>query len=878
MGQILDIVPNHMGVGGDDNRWWLDVLENGESSRYASYFDIDWHPVDPALHNKVLVPFLGDQYGKVLEQGELKLVFVPGNGSFGVRYYRHLFPLDPRTYPVVLDIAHGYLAQGDDANRPCAKALAAVSSYCRSLPRRTTLSTTHRRRRRRRGAACKRALAALCRTNPEIAECVERAVVGFDGIPGEAGSFDPLHRLLEAQGYRLAYWQVASDEINYRRFFDINELAGLRMDNGEVFDTTHRLIARLIAGGYINGVRVDHPDGLPDPYDYYCRLQRLTAAGATRRDAACYVLAEKILANYEQLPADWPVAGTTGYDFAQLVNGLFVFPASMQQLERLYARHIGRPTNLDDVLYESKKLVIRSVLTSDLSVLANLARGVARGDRYTRDFTYLRLRDALAEIVACFPVYRTYITERGISDQDCRYVQWAMEQAKKHSPATDLGVFDFIHDLLVPAPPDRARQRLQRRRARFVQRFQQYTAPVMAKGMEDTAFYVYNRLVSLNDVGFDPRVFGISVNAFHHANRERLTNWPVAMVTTSTHDSKRSEDVRARIDVLSELPDEWRTHLGRWARVNRGRKHLVGTDRAPSRNDEYLLYQTLLGSWPLEPLDSTGLAAFAERIEAYMLKVIREAKVHTSWINPERGYEEATRHFVRALLDDPERNPFLADFLPFQRRVARFGLLNSLSQVLLKLTVPGVPDIYQGNELWTFDLVDPDNRRPVDFHHRDALLRSLERSALDSANLPTLLREMLDGLTDGRVKLYVTWKTLALRALHPQVFAEGQYVGLETRGPRADHLCAFSRRCGEAEVLVIAPRWFALLSGGIDATPARTAVWDDTRVRCPGNGKHLSYRNVFTLETLHVQQPDEGAWLSAAELFRSFPLALLTVQ
>ncbi|MGD2113096.1 MAG: malto-oligosyltrehalose synthase, partial [Gammaproteobacteria bacterium] len=699
MGQLLDIVPNHMGVGGDDNAWWLDVLEHGEASPYASYFDIDWRPLNRLLHNKVLLPFLGDHYGTVLERGELQLLFVPGQGAFGIRYYEHLFPLDPRTYPQILDLARDALVQRGGSSRDAAHQLAALVADCRSLPRRTALSAPRRAQRRQLGAACKQRLARLYREYPELSACIGHAVARFQGNPGSPASFDLLHRLLEAQSYRLAHWRVATDEINYRRFFDVNELAGIRMDNSEVFDATHRLIERLVTGGQVHGLRIDHPDGLSDPYDYCCRLQRLPwpAARNAGAEARGYLLVEKILASHERLPADWPVAGTTGYDFAQLLNGLYVYPDAVQPLNRCYARFTGCTLDFDAVLRERKLLIIHSAMTGELGVLANLASAIARSDRHTRDFTYHRLRDALAEIVACFPVYRTYITRRGISEEDRRYLHWAIELAKKHSPAVDLEVFDFLQRLLTLHHSSGPGVRIRRQLAEFALRFQQYTAPVMAKGMEDTACYVYNRLVSLNDVGFDPRTFGITLNAFHHENRQRLADWPQAMLTTSTHDSKRGEDVRARINVLSELPGEWERHLLRWSRVNRDRKRLVGAVRSPSRNDEYFLYQTLIGTWPLEPLDAAGLAAYRERIEAYMLKAIKEAKVHTSWINPNQDYEEAMRHFVQAVLDHPDRNPFLADFLPFVRRVAGFGLLNGLSQVLLKLTVPGVPDIYQGN-------------------------------------------------------------------------------------------------------------------------------------------------------------------------------------
>jgi len=876
MGQLLDIVPNHMGVGGDDNGWWLDVLENGEASRYAAYFDIDWHPVNPALHNRVLLPFLGDHYGKILERGELKPLFVPGQGSFGVRYHEHLFPLDPRTYPRLLEHVRDALAQQTGAGREAAGPLSALVADCKAIPRRTALSAPRRAQRHERGAACKRRLAELCREYPEVSTGIDHIVARFGGTPGEPASFDPLHRLLEAQAYRLAYWRVASDEINYRRFFDINELAGIRMDNNAVFDATHRRVEQLLADGQVHGLRIDHPDGLSDPCDYCRRLQHLSPVADTPDHGTTrYLLLEKILASHEHLPADWPVAGTTGYECAHLLNGLFVNPGAERRLGRLYTLFTGLTADFDQVLYECRKLIIHTSLSSELSVLANLASAIAGSDRHTRDFTYHRLREALAELVAGFPVYRTYITRRGDSQQDRRYMQWAIEQAKQRSPAVDVEVFDFLQGLLEPPRRGRHISLVQRRHEQFVLRFQQYTAPVMAKGMEDTAGYVYNRLVSLNDVGFDPRSFGISVSAFHHENRRRLADWPHSMITTSTHDSKRGEDVRARINVLSEVPREWQQHLLRWRRVNHRKKRLVGGLRAPSRNDEYLLYQTLVGSWPLASLDTAGLDAFRERIEAYMLKAIREAKRHTSWINPDRDYEKAMCHFVRALLDDPERNPFLADFLPFQQRIAVFGLLNSLSQLLLKLTVPGVPDIYQGNELWAFNLVDPDNRRPVDYRRRQEMLQALADASNKGSNLPALLRELRDGIVDGRAKLYLTWKVLHLRREHPGLFAEGRYLALDSEGPAADRLCTFARCFEDTEVLVVAPRWFALGDAGNSTAAGTGSTWQDTRVRCPEPEPAADYRNILSGEQVQSRPHGDGCWLNAAELLESFPVALL---
>jgi len=879
MGQLLDIVPNHMAVGSDDNAWWLDVLENGEASVYASYFDIDWHPVNPALHNKVLLPFLGDHYGTTLEQGELTLTLDTESGAFSVRYHEHLFPIDPRSYPRVLSFRNAVLQQQIGNSHEAFKALASLIAECQALPRRTELGAARRQRRHQGVTECKHRLAELCRQEPAVETFLRDNVTYFNGTVGQSKSFDQLHRLLEAQAYRLAYWRVASAEINYRRFFDINELAGIRTENSEVFAATHGLIRRLMGSTQSTGLRIDHPDGLSDPFQYCCELQNMAAEaignGKQPGHASCYLLVEKILARHERLPADWPVAGTTGYEVAYLLNGLFVCQDSERPLSQLYSRFTGATLDFDELLYECKRLIIRSALASELTVLANLASSIAQLDRDTRDFTYHGLRNALAEIVACFPVYRTYITEQRINEEDRRYVGWAIAQAKKRSPAADIQIFDFIQSLLTLSPLVGSSARLRRQVTHFALRFQQYTAPVMAKGMEDTAFYAYNRLVSLNDVGFDPRVFGVSINAFHQENRLRQANWPQTMVTTSSHDSKRGEDVRARINVLSERPHEWQQHLARWSRINRRKKQRVDDAPAPSRNDEYLLYQTLLGTWPLRPLDAAGLETFRERIEAYMLKAIKEAKVHTSWINPNSEYEDAMRHFVQALLDGTAHNAFLADFVAFQRRIARYGLLTSLSQTLLKLTVPGVPDIYQGNELWTFSLVDPDNRRPVDYDHRHAQLQALVTTFESGGNLPALLQDLLDRIEDGRAKLYLTWRTLNLRRRHPRLFGAGDYLDLETYGPRAEHICAFARRLEDSEVVVAATRWFARLAADSDCLPLGSPTWEDSWLAVPAGADTAHYRNILTEEPAQVSARKNQAVFSAADLFKQFPVALL---
>ncbi len=869
MGLMLDIVPNHMGVGGDDNHWWLDVLEHGEASIYAPYFDIDWHPANPVLHNKVLLPFLADHYGTVLEQGALKLEFVAEQGCFHVRYFEHRFPIDPRTCPRMVKHRNDRLEQclADDTDT-----LVAFRSFlaaCRNLPCRTGITADERQKRRHAAVLCKRDLVSLCERSSALADFLRESVATINGDPARPDSFDPLHDLLEAQAYRLAYWQVATDEINYRRFFDINGLAGIRMDKDEVFAHTHRLIRRLTTNGQINALRIDHPDGLADPRKYLEDLRNITTTSGN----TCYLLVEKILAEQERLPQDWPVAGTTGYETAHLLNGLFVFPEAEPALDHLYRRFIKRQTDFEELLYEQKKLIIHAVLSSELTVLANLLSGIAQADRHTRDFTLQGLRDALGEVVACFPVYRSYIRSERVSEQDRHNIEWAIARARKRSSASHARIPDFIGDLLLFTHHAAYGAPIQRNIMEFILRLQQYTAPVMAKGLEDTSFYVYHRLVSLNDVGFNPRSFGISTHTFHQRNRQRRVDRPHAMVSTSTHDSKRGEDVRARINVISEVPDAWRRAVVRWSRLNRKGKCLVNQVPAPSRNDEYLFYQTLFGTWPTGSLD--GLAGYRDRIQDYMLKAAREAKVHTSWINPDEEYEGALRHFVQVSLREPAHNAFLADFVAFQQRLSRCGLLQSLSQTLLKLTMPGVPDMYQGNELWAFNLVDPDNRRPVDYGQRMAVLQSLAQRSGSGYGRARQCREMVAQLDDGRAKLYVIWQALALRNRFPRLFRDGDYIALDTIGAFADHLVAFARRSADAEVIVVTTRWIARLSGDHNDPVPDPEHWNETCIELPAGTQTTSYRDMLTDQVVIPFVREGKRRLVGSDLLRHFPLVLL---
>lgn len=867
MGQVLDIVPNHMGVAGDDNPWWLDVLENGQASDYANFFDIDWQPVKPELHGKVLLPLLEDHYGAVLERGLLKLEFDAARGEFSVRYYEHRFPIEPKCYARIL----GQRLEALSADEAQVAAYRGLIAAFEGLPSRHEAGAERRAQRNRDKEAHKQRLAEICQSAPRVSEFISENLREFNGTEGVRSSFERLHALLEEQAYRPAYWRVAADEINYRRFFDVNTLAALRTERPEVFAATHRLILDLVGEGKVQALRIDHPDGLYDPGTYFQALREAVAARGGSHDI--YIVAEKILEPAEPLPEGWAIQGTTGYDFAALANGVFVHPEGEEPLTSYYERFIGRSIDFAQLLYERKKLVMRALMSGELMVLANLLDRLSESDPRTRDYTLHALRDTLMDVIACFPVYRTYATAQGLSEQDRRHINHAVREARRRSPAADASVFDFVrHVLLLEALEDKTT--VQREATLdFVMKFQQFTAPVMAKGLEDTSFYVYHRLVSLNEVGGDPRRFSVTGEAYHRATRERHERWPHSMLANSTHDTKRSEDVRARLNVLSEVAGGWRGHVLRWSRMNQDKKREVADEPAPDSNDEYLLYQTLVGAWPLAPMNEERLAEFCRRIEAYMLKAVREAKVHTSWLSPDEGYETALTEFVRVLLLEKKRNRFVADLAAFQREIARLGLLNSLAQTLLKLTAPGVPDIYQGTEIWDFSLVDPDNRRPVDYERRRVLLEQVrELAGSGDGVLAARARLLLDAIEDGRAKLYLIYRVLGLRREHPELFEKGDYLPLTVEGERAEYLVAFARRHEGKMLVVVVPRWFSRLTSDRDPWPLGDKVWRDTAVQAPGDAR---FRNVLTGERVDLKAVRGRPCLLASDLLANYPIAVL---
>ena len=834
MGLLLDQVPNHMGVFGADNIWWMDVLENGAASEYAAYFDIDWRSPNTALQRKLLVPVLGEAYGHVLDGGDIQLMFDAAVGVLVLQYHEHRFPLDPGTYPGVLRGAALRCGEGAQARR----LLEDLADAFAAVPSRDADETQPRTRR-----AFVRELQARLGQSVAADSAVGDALTAHVAALNDPVARDQLDQLHEAQAYRLSHWRLAADEINYRRFFDVNALAALRVEDGRVFDAVQGMALDLAASGLVDGLRIDHPDGLLDPAAYFTHLQqaylrRLGGAATTDHSDGparpLYVLAEKIVALHEDLPRTWALHGTTGYEFAALVNGLLVERRNAKSMERTWRVFTGATDSSSDygeIVQVCKRLVARGALASQLTVLAHALQRIALADRCTRDYGFNSLRDAIAEVAAAMPVYRTYVVHQA-SAQDRRFIDWAISQAARRSDASEAGLFDFLRGCLLMQPAATAPAGTREAVRQFALRFQQFSAPVAAKGVEDTAFYRYHRLVSLNDVGGDPGLFGVSVSAFHRANAARAAQWPHTMLATSTHDNKRAEDVRCRIDVLSEMPGIWRLAQRRWKIATRAWRSEVAGAVAPSMADQFLLHQTLLGTLPANGLAPDQLAAYRERIDQYMLKAAREAKHHTSWSQPNPAYEAALQAFVAGLLGRVDGNPVLAELQSRAAVIAWFGALNSLAMTVLKLTCPGVPDLYQGTELMDFSLVDPDNRRPADYALRDRLLAELEllRSSADVAGG---VRKIADTPADGRIKLWLISQLLGLRRTQEQLFRFGQYEALKVHGPRRHQVVAYARRSADTALLVVVARKFVALKTRPGELPLGPEIWAGTQVQQP---------------------------------------------
>ncbi|HEX2053290.1 MAG TPA: malto-oligosyltrehalose synthase [Actinomycetota bacterium] len=804
LSQVLDIVPNHMAIGDRANRWWWDVLENGRASAYAGFFDVDWNPPEAKLRNRVLMAILGDHYGRVLEAGQIAVAREGAN--FTVNYFEHVLPLAPPSLEPLLEGA---------ARRCQSPELESLAAAFGRLPKSTEVGEDAMHERHRDTMVLKDRLADLFSESPDVAEAVDRQLKKVNSDP------DELHEILERQNYRLAYWRTSVAELDYRRFFDVDTLVGVRQEVPEVFEASHELILGMVSEATIDGLRIDHPDGLRDPEGY---LERLAA-----RAPATWLVVEKILEPGERLPETWPVAGTTGYDFMNRLTGLLVDASAEAELTDLYRELTAEEADWEEVVRDRKHQVLREVLTADLARLTGILAGICERHRRYRDYTRFELTQALREVLACFPVYRTYIKPgQTISWQDLRYVVQAVEAAEDRRPDLDPDLFGFLESLLLLQMPESTEEGSPE--LELVLRFQQLSGPVMAKGVEDTAFYNYNRFVALNEVGGNPGSFGLSTQEFHSACREAQDLWSQSMLSSSTHDTKRSEDVRARLAVLSEMPQAWADAVKGWMKHNDRHR---GADSPLDRNIEYLLYQVMVGAWPLTE----------ERAVAYVQKASKEAKSHTSWLAPNAAYDDALVRFVEDLFADGEFQRMLEEFVA---GLVTPGRVNSLVQTLLKLTAPGVPDTYQGTELWDLSLVDPDNRRPVDYSLRARLLGELDGMSVE---------DVMARSDEGLPKLFLINKSLELRRELPEAFGrESNYEALTAEGPAAGHVVAFTRW---GVVATVVPR----LTLGVGS-------WEGTTVSLAAG----SWRNQLTGDR------NAGGAVPVGDLLKRFPVALLRLE
>lgn len=870
MGLVLDIVPNHMAAS-HENPWWMDVLQNGPGSPYADFFDIDWRPATSKaslmLEDRVLLPVLGDLYGDVLERGEFSLS-LDETGLY-LHYYERRFPLDPCSYAPVLRRILQRVEEQPTASDGSAAELKALEAMVGSIPPRTALDPSSVDARRELSVAVKQRLFHLYRDHMEARHAIDAALWDLCNVQGRPEAADALDAIIGAQGYRLAHWKVAYEEINYRRFFDINDLVGLRVEDDRVFRTRHEPILKLVKERRTTGLRIDHIDGLHDPQAYLERLQ--TAADGDGEKLSLYVVVEKILGRGERLPEDWRACGTTGYDFLNVLNDVLVSPDGLKKLEETYANFTDEHQPFAEICYARNKQVLWKLFAGEVHELGHRLCTLAAQDRQARDIPLSELMDVLVETTACLPVYRTYIRSAEIGLCDRRYIERTVELARRRTSEIKVSkaAFDFFLRVLLVEPPPYARDQKQEW-LRFVMRWQQFTGPVMAKGLEDTAFYAYNCLISRNEVGGDPlrERPPHSRDEFHDFLAERQRRWPYSMNTTSTHDTKRSEDVRARINVLSETPDEWNRNVERWVRWNAPCKtHVEGVD-VPCPSEEILIYQSLVGAWPLSADDVPG---FPDRLKTFLVKALREAKTYSGWLRPNLAHEGAVLEFAEKILVESDSNRFLPDFLRFQERIAFHGAFNSLSQVLLKIASPGVPDFYQGAELWDFSLVDPDNRRPVDYLKRISVLDELHRQ--ENQNPRRLLKSLIAGWKDGALKLYVTNKALDFRRAHAVLFRDGDFLPAIATGARESNAVSFFRRHGSGWVLAIAPRWTTQLAP-FPKPPIGARAWQDTVLRMP-EGAPGSWRHVLTGETFAVAPDSNEAILPLKDVLGQFPVALL---
>ncbi|NDJ19702.1 malto-oligosyltrehalose synthase [Myxacorys almedinensis] len=848
MGWLQDIVPNHMAYS-SENQWLMDLLENGISSDYVDYFDVAWNSPFESSKEPLLVPLLGNFYGESLENGEIQLKY--NQDGLSVNYYSLSIPLNLESHGTFLTYNLGKLAKALGRRDPNFIKLLGILYLLKNVASEDLTA----KQRQDQVDFVKGLLWEVYSDNAEVKRFVDENIQIFNGEAGNSESFNLLDNLLSQQFFRLAYWKVGAEEINYRRFFTVNELISMKVDVFKVFNHTHELIAQLVKDGKFTGLRIDHIDGLYDPTQYLHWLRE--KVGDT------YITVEKILQPGENLPPVWDTQGTSGYDYLNYVNSLFCQTENEERFEQIYQNTIGFQASFEKVVFEKKSLIIDKNLAGDVDNLASLLKKISGRYRYGNDFTLNGLQRAIAEVLTRFSIYRTYTTSEGVLDSDRPYIKDVIEAAKEQSPLL-INELDFIEKLLLLEYDSFLTQIEKDQWLYFVMRMQQYTGPLMAKGVEDTAFYVYNRLISLNEVGGEPDRFGITIAEFHDYNQQRQQQWSHAMSATSSHDTKRGEDVRARLNVLSEIPDEWQQHLQTWIAINRDRKTKVKNVLFPDRNDEYALYQILVGAFPFLKHEQEG---FTTRVKDYLLKAIREAKVYTAWLRPNATYEDACMRFVEAVLDPSSSNQFLESLLPFQQKIAFYGVLNSLSQVLLKITSPGCPDFYQGCELWDLSLVDPDNRRPVDFEQRAAFLTDIQHRI--QTDLSSLVVELLETKEDGRIKLFLVLQALKARTKYLSVFQEGSYQPLEVVGAQCDRVIAFARQQEHTSVITVVPRFLTTLVQPGEY-PLGNQIWADTTIKLPAQCSS-AWHDLITGQSI-----EQGGDLRVGELLNQFPVALLT--
>ena len=834
MGWLQDIVPNHMAYD-SQNFWLMDVLENGKDSEFFDFFDIHWNQAYEEMDGRVLAPMLGDFYANSLERGEIKLDYQEKH--LLIDYFGLKLPLRIESYISFITHKLGVLAREIGRQHPDFIKFLGILYLLKNIP-----EETKGKERLDQINFVKSLLWETYTENSNVKQFIQNNLKEFNGEVGHPESFDLLDKLLHQQFYRLSFWKVGAEEINYRRFFTVNELISVKVEELKVFKKTHELISRLVTENKFTGVRIDHIDGLYDPAQYLTRLREILGEA--------YITVEKILELNEDLPPNWQIQGTSGYEFLNYVNGIFCYSKNESEFSKIYSSFTGLNYNYEDLVYEKKGLILEKNLAGDLENLVQILKRIASHTREGSDFTIYGLRKALFEVLVLFPVYRTYVDENGVNDTDEKYVIQTIKAAKKKVPLL-INELDFIQKILLLEYED-FRSKIQREEwLHFVMRSQQLTGPLMAKGVEDTLLYVYNRLLSLNEVGGNPSHFGIELELFHKFNRDKVANWQHGMNTTATHDTKRGEDVRTRLNVLSEIPQEWSQQVNQWREINQAYKQ----EGMPDANDEYLLYQTLLGTYPFE---ENELGDFSDRIKDYILKAVREAKVYTAWLRPDEAYEQAFLSFIDRLLEDTD---FLQQFRPFQQKIAEYGIYNSLSQVLIKNTAPGVPDLYQGAELWELSLVDPDNRRPVDYQKRRKFLQDIKTES--SQDILQLIKELITTKENGKIKLFLTHQLLTARKTYPELFQNGDYQEIEVTGKHKDSIVAFSRNYRDKTIVAIAPRFLTkIIKPG--QLPLGMEVWSDTSLKLANNNWH----NLIDGQTI-------AGDTAVGKILQNFPVALL---